>query len=87
MRAAIYARVSTLDQEPENQLVELRRYVEARGWTWAEFVDRGVSGSRDRRPALDAVLNLRGDRCLPRLLDPDGTWSVSLRKPSGGFSE
>ena len=55
-RAAIYARVSTLDQEPENQLQELRRYVEARGWTAVEFVDRGVSGSRDRRPALDAVL-------------------------------
>ncbi len=31
MRAAIYARVSTLDQEPENQLTELRRYVQARG--------------------------------------------------------
>ncbi len=30
-RAAIYARVSTLDQEPENQLQELRRYVQARG--------------------------------------------------------
>ena len=25
MRAALYARVSTLDQEPENQLAELRR--------------------------------------------------------------
>ena len=55
-RAAIYARVSTLDQEPENQLAELRRYVAARGWTAVEFVDRGVSGSRDHRPALDAVL-------------------------------
>ena len=33
MKAAIYARVSTLDQHPENQLQELRRYVEARGWT------------------------------------------------------
>ncbi len=31
IRAAVYARVSTLDQEPENQLQELRRYVEARG--------------------------------------------------------
>ena len=30
MRAAIYARVSTLDQQPENQLQELRRYVHAR---------------------------------------------------------
>ena len=35
---------------------ELRRYVTARGWAATEFVDRGVSGSRDRRPALDAVL-------------------------------
>ena len=30
MTAAIYARVSTVDQEPENQLAELRRYVDAR---------------------------------------------------------
>jgi putative DNA-invertase from lambdoid prophage Rac len=56
MKAAIYARVSTLDQEPENQLQELRRYVGARGWTGTEFVDRGVGGSKDRRPALDALL-------------------------------
>ncbi len=33
LRAAVYARVSTLDQEPENQLDELRRYVQARGWS------------------------------------------------------
>src|ERR1700730_11170693 len=56
MRAAIYARVGTLDQEPENQLVELRRYVEARGWSGHEYVDRGVSGAKDRRPALDQLL-------------------------------
>ena len=56
MRAAIYARVSTLDQEPENQLQELRRYVEARGWTAVEYVDKGVSGAKDRRPALDQLL-------------------------------
>src|SRR6478672_5536773 len=57
MRCAIYARVSTFDQEPENQLAELRRYVEARGWTATEYVDRGVSGARDRRPALDRLVN------------------------------
>ncbi len=56
MKAAIYARVSTLDQEPENQLQELRRYVEARGWTAQEFVDHGVSGTKDRRPALDRLI-------------------------------
>ena len=56
MRAAIYARVSTVDQEPENQLQELRRYVQARNWTAAEYVDRGVSGAKDRRPALDDLV-------------------------------
>jgi len=56
MTAAIYARVSTLDQEPENQLQEVRRYVEARGWTAREYVDRGVSGAKDRRPALDELI-------------------------------
>ena len=57
MRAAIYARVSTFDQEPENQLQELRRYIAARGWTGQEYVDRGVSGAKDRRPALDALVS------------------------------
>ena len=56
MRCAIYARVSTYEQEPENQLQELRRYAEARGWTVAEYIDRGVSGSKDRRPALDRLV-------------------------------
>src|SRR6195256_4916257 len=57
MKAAIYARVSTLDQQPENQLQELRRYGEARGWSAAEYVDRGVSGAKDRRPALDQLVS------------------------------
>ena len=56
MRAAIYARVSTFDQEPENQLVELRRYALARGWAVKEYVDHGISGARERRPALDTLL-------------------------------
>ncbi|HZT76406.1 MAG TPA: recombinase family protein [Vicinamibacterales bacterium] len=56
MTVAIYARVPTLDQEPENQLAELRRYIDARGWAAAEYVDRGVSGTKDRRPALDQLV-------------------------------
>ena len=55
-RAALYARVSTLDQTTENQLIELRRYAEARGWTVAEYVDSGISGSKERRPALDQLM-------------------------------
>jgi DNA invertase Pin-like site-specific DNA recombinase len=56
MRCAIYARVSTFDQEPENQLAEIRRYVGARCWTAVDYVDRGISGAKDRRPALDQLL-------------------------------
>ena len=72
MKAAIYARVSTLDQEPENQLAELRRYVQARGWTAKEYVDRGVSGAKDSRPALDALV--RDAKC--RRFDVVVCWSL-----------
>jgi DNA invertase Pin-like site-specific DNA recombinase len=57
MKAAIYARVSTHEQTAENQLLELRRYVAARGWTAVEYVDEGVSGAKDRRPALDQLVS------------------------------
>jgi DNA invertase Pin-like site-specific DNA recombinase len=57
MRAAVYARVSTTEQTVDNQLLELRRYAESRGWTAKEYVDVGVSGAKDRRPALDAMLS------------------------------
>jgi len=46
-RAAICARVSTLDQTAENQLTELRHYISVRGWSAQEYVDEGVSGSTD----------------------------------------
>jgi DNA invertase Pin-like site-specific DNA recombinase len=58
VRAAIYARVSTSNgsQTCENQLLELRRYCEARGWTvHAEYTDE-MSGVKDRRPGLDRLL-------------------------------
>jgi putative DNA-invertase from lambdoid prophage Rac len=57
MRVAIYARVSTSDQHAENQLAELRRYVQAREWApYREYVDEGVSGAKESRPALDRLL-------------------------------
>jgi len=57
-KVALYARVSThLGQDPEMQLRELRTFATARGWTITnEFVDRGVSGSKDRRPQLDLLV-------------------------------
>ena len=58
MKAAIYARVSTSNgsQTCENQLLELRRYCDARGWiVHAEYTDE-MSGAKDRRPGLDRLL-------------------------------
>lgn len=56
-RIALYARVSTLNgQNPEMQLAELREYAQRRGWeVFAEYVDLGVSGSKDSRPQLNKM--------------------------------
>ena len=57
MRCAIYARVSTTDQHAQNQVHDLRTYAAGRGWIVAnEFVDEGISGYHDRRPALDRLM-------------------------------
>jgi len=56
MIVALYARVSTADQSVENQLPELHRYAAARGWEPREYLDHAVSGSKDRRPSLDAMM-------------------------------
>ena len=53
---ALYARCSTTDQHPEAQLAELRAYAERRGLKAVEYVDSGVSGRKDRRPALDRMM-------------------------------
>ena len=55
-RVALYVRVSTVDQHPDNQLVPLRAFAAARSWEAAEFVDRGQSGAKERRPELDQLL-------------------------------
>ena len=56
-RIAIYARVSTQDQHPEVQLHALREYAVRRDLDVVkEYVDHGVSGTKDRRPSLDELL-------------------------------
>ena len=57
MRSVLYGRVSTTDQNVEVQLTALREYAERRGWQVAgEYVDLGVSGSKEKRPALDKLM-------------------------------
>jgi len=60
MRVAIYARVSTANngQDPTMQTRELREYAECRGWTVAgEYVDIGISGTKEKRPELDRLMS------------------------------
>jgi DNA invertase Pin-like site-specific DNA recombinase len=57
MRAAIYCRVSTLDQNPETQLLDLQQLAAQRGFEVVKtFIDHGISGTRARRPGLDEML-------------------------------
>ena len=68
LRAALYARISTINhrQDPEVQLGELREFCQRRGFAIAqEYVDKGISGSREKRPALDKLLA----DCKKRLVD------------------
>src|SRR5205823_11255826 len=44
------------DQTPETQLESLRAYAAARGWIATEFVDHGISGAKEKRPALDGMM-------------------------------
>lgn len=53
---AIYARVSTLDQNCEVQLADLRRFASQRFGRAYEYMDVGVSGTQRRRPHLDALM-------------------------------
>jgi DNA invertase Pin-like site-specific DNA recombinase len=58
-RLAIYARVSTSNgsQDPEMQLRELREYAQRRELQIVEeYIDNGVSGSKDSRPALNRLM-------------------------------
>jgi DNA invertase Pin-like site-specific DNA recombinase len=58
-RVALYARVSTSNghQDPEMQLRELREYADRRGWQVAgEYIDHGVSGSKESRPELNRLM-------------------------------
>jgi|SRR5437870_4302052 len=54
--AALYARVSTLDQNCEVQLEDLRRYAGKRFASYCEYTDAGVSGTQRHRPRLDALM-------------------------------
>jgi len=56
-RAALYLRVSTLDQHPENQKLDLEQLAAQRGLEIVHtYTDHGISGARARRPGLDDLM-------------------------------
>ena len=56
MRAGLYLRVSSLDQHPETQLLDLRQLAAQRGFEIVqEYTDR-ISGVKARRPGLDQMM-------------------------------
>jgi len=56
MRVALYVRVSKLDQHPENQEIELRRYAEANNYEIVDIYEDRISGAKDTRPGLDRLM-------------------------------
>ena len=74
-RAALYLRVSTIDQTTANQERELRQVAERAGWEVDKvYKDRGISGSkgRDKRPAFDALHKAAARREIDIVM----AWSV-----------
>ena len=79
-RAAIYARVSTPQQEREatieSQISELRRYAAKQDYELSEahhFIDQGISGAYLARPGLDRLRDLAAERAfdVALILAPD----------------
>lgn len=73
LRVAIYARVSTSDQRADLQVDDLRQIASQRGWqVVGEYVDQGVSGMKDSRPQLDAMMR----RVHQGGIDIIGVWKL-----------
>src|SRR5258708_5426544 len=74
-RVAIYARVSTDEQSPENQLLELEAVAKRMQWSVMEtYVDRGMSGAKGRESRV--AFNALCEAAVRREFDIVMAWSV-----------
>lgn len=75
MKAGLYARVSTDDQQSENQLIELREYARRRGFETVEFIEEPISGKygEERRPKLHALMEAARSKKIDLVI----SWDLS----------
>jgi DNA invertase Pin-like site-specific DNA recombinase len=80
----LYIRVSTLDQNPETQALDLRRLAEPGGFEIVHEYTDPISGAKAKRPALDQMLAV----AHKREFDTVPLWSADrLARSVGHFLE
>ncbi len=67
-RAALYLRVSTLDQHPETQLLDLQQMAAQRGYEIVQQYTDRISGAKAKRPGLDKMMADARHGCFDVLL-------------------
>ncbi len=86
IKTAVYVRVSRVDLNPENQLLELKQYVETQGWEYEVFTE--LESTRKTRPIKTEVFNraCRGEfkRILVWKID---RWARSLQELINDFNQ
>ena len=67
-RAALYSRVSTYDQNPQTQILDLRQMAAQRSYVIVkEYTDK-ISGTKAKRPGLDAMMTDARHGCFDVVL-------------------
>jgi DNA invertase Pin-like site-specific DNA recombinase len=81
MKAIIYTRVSTKDQDAMNQITELEAYAAKQGWKVLEIITDKLSGTKAAkdRPGLGKVLKLAAQKKFDVLL----FWSLDRLSREG----
>ena len=73
MKSAIYSRVSTASQTTDNQTQELLAVAERNGWNVDAVYSDVISGAKEKRPELDALMKA----VIRREVDVVLIWDIS----------
>jgi len=73
MKAAIYSRVSTTSQTTDNQTQELLAVAERNSWNIEAVYSDVISGAKEKRPELDALMKA----VIKREVDVVLVWDIS----------